>query len=224
MKKILILLFVLVSVRTAQSQSSPAFSDDIKGFQKADSESAPLQKQTLFIGSSSFTRWTKVNEDFAGAKIINRAFGGSTLPDLIRYFYEVVYPYNPSKIFIYCGENDLASSDTVSAQTVALRFRTLYQMIITNFPSVKIYFVSIKPSPSRESIQRKVIKANMLIKQFLGARKNSGFIDIYNDMLDSKGKMREDLYVEDRLHMNTKGYAIWIRKMKPFVYEKVKIK
>lgn len=68
----------------------------------------------LFVGSSSFTKWTDVQNYFPGYKIINRGFGGYSLPDVIRYADNIVFPYHPKQIVNYCGENDLAAADSVT--------------------------------------------------------------------------------------------------------------
>jgi len=217
MKKIIFSTLLFFITLVAKTQDSPAFWNDILAFKKQDQQNIPALNSTLFIGSSSFTLWKDPDKDFPGANIINRGFGGSTLVDVIRYFYEVVYPYRPKKIFIYCGENDIASSDTITAEDVYMRFQTLYSMIHTNFPSSKVYYISMKPSPSRENMQNRFKKANMHIRKFLSTKKNAGYIDIYNSMLTPGGKMREDIYIEDRLHMNSKGYDIWIKKMRPYI-------
>jgi lysophospholipase L1-like esterase len=31
------------------------------------------------------------------------------------------------------------------------------------------------------------------------------------------GEPRKDIYIQDNLHMNAKGYAIWVEKMKDLV-------
>jgi hypothetical protein len=77
-----------------------------------------------------------------------------------------MFPYQPKEIVIYCGDNDLAASDTVSAQTVFERFKTLYEMIRKKLATEKIVYVSIKPSPSREKLMPKMEEANQLIKDF----------------------------------------------------------
>ena len=94
------------------------------------------------MGSSSFTKWTDVQDYFPGYTIINRGFGGSTLPDVIRYAGQVIYPYQPKEIVIYCGENDVASSDTVTAQIVFERFKQLFGMIRTNLPKQKLFYIT----------------------------------------------------------------------------------
>jgi lysophospholipase L1-like esterase len=217
MKKLVINLLFLTICSGAFTQNAPAFWKDVVAFKKLDSAQKPAPNTILFIGSSSFTRWTDVSEYFPGYTITNRAFGGSTLPDQIRYFYEVIVPYQPKQIFIYCGENDLAYSELVTADEVFRRFKTLYAMIRVYFPGAMVDYVSIKPSPSREKIQEQVKAANAKIKAFLSKEKKAAFINIYDAMLDANGKMREELYVQDRLHMKPEGYKIWQRIFLPYM-------
>jgi acetyl esterase/lipase/lysophospholipase L1-like esterase len=195
---------------------APAFYSDILSFKKLDSANLPSKGQILFVGSSSFTKWKDVDQYFPGYKILNRGFGGSTIVDVIRYAYDVIIPYQPKQVLIYCGENDLASADSVTADVVVNRFKTLFGMIRQNLPQTTISFVSIKPSPVRASIQTKVKEANRKIEAFIKTQKHAQFINIYNAML-TNGAMREELFVADRLHMNASGYAIWQKIIGPFL-------
>ena len=218
MRKIPALSALLLLAGTVlHAQPSPAFWQDIKNFKKSDSVQHPPANPILLIGSSSFTRWKDVNNAFPGYAILNRGFGGSVLPDLVRYAYDVIMPYHPKQVIIYCGDNDLAGADSLSAAEVVLRVKTLFAIIRTNLPDATIDFVSIKPAPSRAAIQPKVKDANKQISAFMKSQKNAGYIDVYGAMLDSAGNMREELYVEDRLHMKPEGYAIWSRIMLPYL-------
>ncbi|MEI8074145.1 MAG: GDSL-type esterase/lipase family protein [Bacteroidota bacterium] len=210
-------LLLIVCVGSLRAQTSPAYWSDIQTFKKADSTRMPDPNSILLIGSSSFTKWKDVNEYFPGYPMLNRAFGGSTLVDVIRYAYDIIMPYRPKQVLIYCGENDLASKDSISATEVLTRVKTLFEIIRTNFPTAAIGYVSIKPSPVRASIQVKVKQANKAIKAFFKLQKNAAFIDIYDAMLDAKGQMREELYVGDRLHMKPAGYEIWKKIMQPYL-------
>jgi lysophospholipase L1-like esterase len=218
MKRILIYsILLLVCLGNIQAQTAPPFWNDIVAFKKQDILQPPPSFPILFVGSSSFTKWQDVNEYFPGYPILNRGFGGSTLMDVIRYAYDMILPYKPKQVVIYCGENDLAFSDSISAKDVVLRFKTLFGIIRQNLPNTIISFVSIKPSPVRERIQGKVKVANNEIELFLETQKNTQFINIYDDMLDGNGKMREELYLGDRLHMKPEGYAIWKRIILPYL-------
>lgn len=217
MKKVVIAILFCCNLGFVNAQTTPAFWNDIVSFKKKDSAQHLTSNSILFVGSSSFTKWQDVNNYFPGYTIINRGFGGSSLPDVIRYTYDIILPYQPKQVVIYCGENDLASADSTLAIEVLNRYKTLFNMIRINLPKTNIAFVSIKPSPVRASIQGKVKEANKLIKAFIATQKNASFINIYEAMLDVKGQMREELYVGDRLHMKPEGYAIWQKAIQPYL-------
>lgn len=218
MKKILgVILFLLIGQNILLAQVYPPFWPEILAFKKQDSSRFPPKRAILFIGSSSFARWNDVNSYFPDYTIVNRGFGGSTLVDAIRYTYDIILPYQPKQVVIYCGENDLSYPGDISAAEIVLRVKTLFGMIRTNLPDTRIDYISMKPSPSREKIQDKVRAANKEIKAFFETQENATFIDIYAAMLDENGKMREDLYEEDRLHMNQKGYTIWEEIILPYL-------
>lgn len=217
-KNVLLLsLATLMLQGMVKAQKEPPFWNEIATFKKRDSIRPAAQNAILLVGSSSFARWRDVGNYFPGYTIVNRGFGGSTLVDVIRYTYDVILPYKPRQVLVYCGENDLASADSISVNEVVQRFKTLYGMIRQNLPDAVIGFVSIKPSPVRARIQGKVKEANKQIKDFLKKQKKSQFIDVYTKMLDSNGRMREELYVEDRLHMKPEGYAIWKTVIEPYL-------
>ncbi len=217
MKKYLFLiLFLSVSVHLF-SQEKP-FWKEIRAFQKQDSIDKPQDGMILFIGSSSFRLWKSVKEDFNNPNILNRAFGGATLLDVIHYQEDIALKYKPKKIFIYCGENDVASSDKVTPKMVFKRFKILYKSLRNHFPDTPIVFVSLKPAISRWTIKNKMIATNKLIDKYLNRKKNAKFVNIWDKMLEN-GEPKKDIYAEDKLHMNAKGYAIWIKEMNILVNE-----
>ena len=107
------------------------FKSEIEAFKKQDSIAMPASASILFVGSSSFNYWKDIKNYFPGYPIINRGFGGSSLPDVIYYAHETILKYQPKQIYIYCGENDLAANDTITPQIVLNRFKQLYEIIRT---------------------------------------------------------------------------------------------
>ena len=213
---VLMLLLLPAALSSLQAQTTcPPFWKEIEKFKKEDSAKMPFQKAILLVGSSSFTRWKDVQDYFPGYAIINRGFGGSQLTDVIRYAYDVILPYAPKQVLIYCGENDIAAN--VKAQEVVLRFRTLFGIIRQNLPETSIYFVSMKPSPAREQFAHEVKTANAGIRSFLRKQKGTGYINVYHAMLNEKGLARPELFVEDKLHMNAEGYRIWQKNIQPYL-------
>lgn len=216
MKRVQFLLsFLLVCNFLFAQETKPAFYDDILAFKKQDSINFPPKNAILFVGSSSFTNWTDVQDYFPGYTIINRGFGGSTLMDVIRYSNEIIIPYQPKQIVIYCGENDMAYDDSLYPAQVEQRFEELFDIIREHYPKVPIVYISIKPSPSREKLMPKFNVANVMIKNFLKEKKKTKFIDVYHKMLDVDGKPMKDIFIEDNLHMNAKGYRIWQNLIQP---------
>jgi lysophospholipase L1-like esterase len=158
--------------------------------------------------------WKNVQDAFPGHHIINRGFGGSSLPHVIAYAEDIVIPYKPKQVVIYCGENDFMN-DTVTSDIVVNRFITLYKKLRDALPRTEILYVSIKPSPSRQHLMSKMAAANTAIRKFLKSQRRTAFVDIWHNMLDTQGSPRKELFLGDMLHMNEKGYAIWQKALEP---------
>jgi lysophospholipase L1-like esterase len=214
--EIISLLCLFLSSTFAFAQHPP-FWDEIQNFKHQDSISAPPKNAILFVGSSSFRMWNDVQKDFPNHMIINRGFGGSSFPDVIRYADDVIFPYQPKQVVIYCGDNDLASSDSVTAKMVFDRFVTLFEMIRKKNEKTNVAFVSIKPSPSRQKLLPKVIEANRLIEVYLKKKSNTSFINVYALMIDAKEQPNKELFREDMLHMKPNGYALWKKAIEPYL-------
>jgi lysophospholipase L1-like esterase len=208
------LLFLIIFQAFAQETENP-YAADIRKFKEADILNPPPQHEILFAGSSSFTMWTDVKDYFPGFTIINRGFGGSTLLDQIHYAEIVIFPYVPKQIVIYCGENDVAYSDTVTGEIVFNRFKTLFEMIREKLPDVKITYISMKPSPSRWNMAGRMLAGNALIREFLETQNNTSFVNVWDDMLNDFGEPNAGIFLDDMLHMNSDGYKIWQKLIEP---------
>jgi lysophospholipase L1-like esterase len=214
MKRILTTLLLCVSFVTI-AQERP-FWKDIESFKKEDSIKAPPKNAIVFVGSSSFRMWKDIDKYFPNHVIINRGFGGSSLPHVIDYADEIITPYKPKQVVVYCGENDFMN-DTVTSQTVVDRFIQLFNILRKDIPRAEIVFVSMKPSPSRERLMSEMAAANTAIKNFLQTKPRTAFINIWDDMLTEDGEPRKELFLKDMLHMNAEGYAIWKRAIEPYL-------
>jgi len=86
-----------------------------------------------------------------------------------------------------------------------------------NLPDTKVFFVSIKPSISRVQYWTKMQEANAKIIKIMERKSNYYFVDVASEMLDHQGVVLQDIFVEDNLHLNAKGYAIWTDLLKPIL-------
>ncbi|MDR6783822.1 lysophospholipase L1-like esterase [Pedobacter africanus] len=214
MKKPALILLLLTAFVIVKGQNTP-FYKDIQHFKKQDSINFPPKKAILFIGSSTFTNWKDVNAYFPAQTIINRGFGGSSLPDVIRYVEDIVYPYHPRQVVIYCGENDFTGG--ASADAVVERVAQLLKLIRKKYPRIQVTYISIKPSPSREKYWSLMQEANAKIAAMISKMKRTSYINTYDAMFNTDGKIMTDIFLSDNLHMNAKGYAIWAKIMEPYL-------
>lgn len=213
-KSIVCLAFLLVALLNVKAQEAP-FYKEVQYFKKLDSLQAPPKKAVLFIGSSTFTNWKDVQTYFPNHTIINRGFGGSSLPNVMYYANDVIFPYQPKQIVIYCGENDFTGGAT--AQVVVDRVKQLFDLIRNKYPKVPIAYISIKPSPSRTKYLPQMKEANQMIAEMIKHMKRTQYINTFDAMFNADGTIMQDIFLKDDLHMNAKGYAIWAKIMEPYL-------
>lgn len=211
----LIFMLLFCFLQQVIAQEKPAFWKDIQEFKRKDSVSMPAKNGILFVGSSSFTKWTDLEKVFKAYGAINRGFGGSTLAQADYYIADLVYPYQPRQVVIYSGENDIAA-DGVSAQEVLNRFATFFTHIRNKFADVPILYISIKNSPSRTRYAETMFHTNALIKEYLTHYRNTRFVDVNSKMLKNN-QLRPEIFLSDMLHMNQTGYDIWIKEITPLL-------
>lgn len=211
-------VFSLLLSLILTAQEKPQFWNEIQEFKQKDSAEQPPKDAILFVGSSSFTMWKDVSDYFPGKAIINRGFGGSSLKDLNFYSKDLLEPYHPKQIVIYCGENDFAANPKLKSKKVFNRFKKFYSDIRVLYPDAEVSYVSIKMSPSRRSLWKQFTETNSRVENFLKKQKNTNYIDITKGMLSNDGKVRSDLYLADMLHMKPEGYKIWAEIMKPYLH------
>ena len=179
----------------------------IAAFAASDRERAPANDSTLFVGSSTIRLWTHLADDFRSQPVINRGFGGSTMADCQYFARQLVLQYKPRQVMVYAGDNDLAEGR--SPQQVVESFKGFVDIVRGEMPTVRISYISIKPSPSRASLMPKIRETNQLMTAYVKTLPNAAYIDIFTPMLDAAGNPRPELFGPDRLHMNDSGYALW---------------
>lgn len=160
----------------------------------------------LFVGSSSIRMWD-LKASFPEWSTINHGFGGSQLSDSIQYADRIVIPFAPKVVFLYAGDNDVAKGK--SAEVVIADFKTFVAKIHQALPETKIVFLPIKPSLSRWELWPEMNQANQAIRKIAEGDKKLGYIDTATPMLGKDGKPMPDLFKQDGLHLNDKGYAVW---------------
>lgn len=171
----------------------------------------------VFTGSSSVRMWKSLQNQFPDVPIINTGFGGSTAEDLEAQLFPLVLRLEPSKVFIYEGDNDINGGKT--AAEIMTTLDEIVTRIQKQLPNATVNLISAKPSPSRWELKTSYLVLNDLMRQYCTAHKNVNFVNVWDIMLDKTGVPRSDIFIEDNLHMNEKGYALWKEIFTPFLTE-----
>jgi lysophospholipase L1-like esterase len=189
------------------------FESTIRDYERRDSLNFPGMENVVFGGSSSIFFWKTLSKDMLPITAINYGFGGSTFPEVNFYAARTILKNKPKAIVIYC-ENDLFGKQPKTPTQVLADYQQLVQTIRHTLPKTQLYFVALKPSPSRWHRWAESESANRLIKAFIGTQKRHTYIDIVPCMLKN-GRPDPIIFTADSLHMNAIGYARWSEVMLP---------
>ena len=138
---------------------------------------------------------------------------------------DMIYPYNPRQVVIYCGENDLVADTTLTAMDILNRTKQLINLIKAN-TKAKISW-SYRSSPAwPDGISGiKNQEANRLIKAYCNTQKNLNFLDVWDSMLDDQ-KMPMKRYFCSRWfayewkgirYLESESGSIWSNEMVFFI-------
>ena len=192
-----------------QWSKDDTFIDEINEFKKLDNENFPGKGKILFTGSSSIRFWESLEEDMEPLEVLNRGFGGAQISHVIYHFEEIIKPYNPKAIVFFCGTNDLTALKT--PEETVHDFKKFYSLIRNQFGNIKVYMIGIKPSVDRFYLDEEEKIFNNSIKLLASEDAYLEYIDVWDSMLNEDGSRMPELYIEDGLHMNKKGYEVWTK-------------
>lgn len=191
------------------------FSNEIAAFARTDAAEPALSDAVLFLGSSSIRLWD-TRASFPDRNVVNRGFGGATTDDVLHHYPRLLPRAKPRSVLIYVGENDLAAG--ASPDAVARDVLTLVKRLRASYPTARIAYLSLKPSPIRWTLWPKMAAVNMTI----AARSRvAGFdyLDVAESLLASDGLPDASLFRRDGLHMNMRGYQRWTQVVQGWLRE-----
>jgi lysophospholipase L1-like esterase len=187
---------------------------DMAAFATADADNPPPPRPVVFVGSSSIRLWD-LKKSFPDLVALNRGFGGSQIADATRFADVLVVKYNPRLIVFYAGDNDVNAGK--SAEQVHVDFQAFAATVRKSLPATPIVFLSIKPSLARWDQRDTQRAANRLIAADCAHDKLLQFVDVWPAMLGDDGAPKQDLFVEDGLHLSDAGYSLWAELLRPLV-------
>ncbi len=213
--RIPLFVFIMFIGIGALAQDDSRFQEEILAIQEKYEAIWDSSKETIvFTGSSSIRTWKNLQEIFPEYQIVNSGFGGSQATDLLAYADELILQYNPQKVFIYEGDNDI--NDYKKPREIISVTKEIISKIKNAKPSTQIIIISAKPSLARWDLKGKYKRLNRKFKRLCKRDQNLDYAYIWDIMLDGK-KLRKDIFIEDGLHMNEKGYELWYQIIRNYV-------
>ena len=175
----------------------------------------------VFLGDS-ITDWYPIDEIFGDLPIVKSGVAGYKTYDILDRMDEMVYRYNPTKVILLIGTNDLNNPD-LSRDEIVERIEKIFTDIHKNRKNTKLYYQSIYPvndEPENSSAQNRsnedIKYVNNELKKFC-KQNNITYIDMYDVLKNSDDKFSLD-YTNDGLHPNDLGYARISAELLKYIY------
>lgn len=197
------------------AQDPLRFEEEVAKF-KNTADQYPEENRIVFTGSSSIRLWVDFEEYFPEHNAINTGFGGSETSDLIYYKDLLIDQFKPKQVFIYEGDNDINSGK--SSIEVLRDMSILVQQLIEDGIE-NIVIISPKPSITRWGLKKEYESLNRALGELARLSPKVHFADVWSPMLTGKVSLKQDIFIEDGLHMNKKGYDLWIKVIESYLIE-----
>lgn len=166
----------------------------------------------VFLGNSITERglW---NEWFPSVPVVNRGIGGDNCWGIYARL-DSVLKGKPAAIFLMIGINDLGRG--LSMELIRSKYEQIIMKVKDDSPGTRIVLQTVLP------INETIISFNYMkgkthaIKELnahileLGQKHNLQVIDLFNLFSDDGDQLPVEFCV-DGLHLNGKGYLIWIK-------------
>ena len=108
--------------------------------------------------------------------------------------------------------NDLTALKT--PEETLKDFKKFLNLVRNEFGNIKVYVIGIKPTVDRLYLDKEERIFNSSIKLLASDDAYLEYINIWDPMLNQDGTRMPELFIEDGLHMNKKGYEVWTKKVR----------
>ena len=181
------------------------------------------QKENIvFVGDSIFD-WYPTDKIFSDLPIVNSGLCGNKTTDILNDMENRIYKYNPTKVFIQIGTNDIEFEDSDELnEEVAQNIIKIAEGVKKNRKKSKIYIISIYPVnnnlPGANDRHIDEIKTiNQKVKEYCAKTDGVEYIDDFSQLTNDE-EMLDEEYTDDGLHPNGLGYAKLTEILMKYIY------
>lgn len=195
---------------------------DIKKLELLDATENRTEDSILFIGSSSIRRWDTMHSDMHPWPTVRRGYGGAKFTDLAVYVDRLIAKHDYRALVIFVA-NDISGRDSDrSPEEVLALFQLVSDKALKAKPGKPVFYIEITPTSSRFDAWDAISTGNLLIKQYCDETPNLHFIQTAKRFLGGGGRPRDELFVDDKLHLNADGYKLWAEIISQHLDRKLK--
>lgn len=179
------------------------------------------KESIVFLGDSITSR-CDLNKYFPNYNVYNSGIAGNMTKDILDNMENRVFVYNPTKVFILIGTNDLVYSG-LDNDGIKNNIEEIINKIYEKNSNIKIYLESIYPV--NNSINKEIVetRTNDNIKDLNNkiekiCNNKCTYINMYDNLTDKNGNMKR-IYTVDGLHLNKIGYKVITNKLIKYLDE-----
>ena len=179
------------------------------------------KESIVFLGDSITSRYD-LNKYFPNYNVYNSGIAGNMTKDILENMENRVFIYNPTKVFILIGTNDLVYSG-LDNDGIKNNIEEIINKIYEKNSNTKIYLESIYPvntSLNKEIVETRtndnIKNLNNKIEKICNNK--CTYINMYDDLTDKNGNMKR-IYTVDGLHLNKIGYKVVASKLTKYLNE-----
>ena len=184
-----------------------------------------LKYENIVFFGDSITEQYDLNKFYEQMPVVNSGSSGYTTNDLLEIIQEDVYVFNPTKVVLLVGINDM--NKTQDDLSIVENIKKITTSINEKRPKAQIYVESIYPvDRDRYPVfvennvdNNRIRKVNNLIKE-LCTENGYIFIDMFDELNDPIEDKLIYNYSKDGLHLSDEGYDIVTKKIKSILEEK----
>ena len=179
------------------------------------------KESIVFLGDSITSRYD-LNKYFPNYSVYNSGIAGNMTKDILENMENRIFAYNPTKVFILIGTNDLVYSG-LDNDGIKNNIEEIINKIYEKNSNTKIYLESIYPV--NNSINKEIVetRTNENIKDLNNkiekiCNNKCTYINMYDNLTDKNGNMKR-IYTVDGLHLNKIGYKVITNKLIKYLDE-----
>jgi len=192
---------------------------EIQAFEALDTTAEYPENSILFVGSSSIRLWKTLDRDMKPYPVIQRGYGGAHFRDLVFYTDRILSDHKIKMVVCFVANDISGSPKDGEPKEILQLFKLFVKQVRAKHPKVPIMQIAITPTQSRWKYWKEINQVNELMKAFCEKTSDLYYIDTVPAFLNSKGQPVNEWFIQDQLHLNEKGYAVWSKLIRSAIEE-----